>query len=118
MLSACGLADSHAYLPGFLRVKDSEPLAEPSPDVKQMIRENLNSVFAPSSNPRMVQVSPPVHDSRGPDWNACVRAELTNAVGKSLGVETYRITINGGVITDRRRVEAEDTCKFQSFEPI
>ena len=26
MLTACGFADSHAYLPAFLRVKENEPL--------------------------------------------------------------------------------------------
>jgi hypothetical protein len=83
-----------------------------------MVRENLNSVFTSTSNPRAVQVSAPLHNPRGLDWDACVRAELTNAVGKPLGVETYRITINGGVIIDRRRIEADDTCKFESYEPI
>jgi len=32
-----------------------------------------------------------------------VRADLTNAMGKPLGTETYRITITGGVILDRQR---------------
>jgi len=39
-LAACGLADSHAYLPSFLRVKENEPLPpEPRPDIKRMVRE-------------------------------------------------------------------------------
>ena len=31
-------------------------------------------------------------------------------MGKPLGTETYRIIITGGVIIDRRRVEADDNC--------
>ena len=38
--------------------------------------------------------------------------------GKPLGEETYRITIKGGVIVDRRRAEPEDTCNFESYRPI
>ena len=75
-------------------------------------------MFVAASNPRQVQVSPPRHELRGLGWTACVKAELTNAVGKPLGSETYRITINSGVIIDRQRAEAEDTCSTESFQPI
>jgi hypothetical protein len=119
MLSSCSFADSHAYLPGFMRIKAADPPPpEPVPDVKQMVRANLNSVFVATSYPHAVRVSPPLHDPRGPGWNACVRAELTNAVGKPLGTETYRITIAEGVIADRRRAEPDDNCTSESYEPI
>jgi hypothetical protein len=119
MLAACSFADSHAYLPGFMRIKAADPPPpEPMPDVKQMVRANLNSVFVATSYPHAVRVSPPLHDPRGPGWNACVRAELTNAVGKPLGTETYRITIAEGMIADRRRSEPDDNCASESYEPI
>jgi hypothetical protein len=35
-----------------------------------------------------------------------------------MGTQTYRITISGGVMLDRLRVEADDTCTFETFEPI
>jgi hypothetical protein len=118
MLAGCGIADSRSPLPEFLRTKDSPALPEAPPDVKQLVREKLDSVFVAQSNPQQVQVSPPRHDLRGLGWTACVKAELTNAVGKPLGVETYRITINNGVILDRSRAEAEDTCATESYQPI
>jgi hypothetical protein len=119
MLASCSFADSHAYLPGFMRIKAADsPPPEPMPDVKQMVRANLNSVFVATSYPHAVRVSPPLHDPRGPGWNACVRAELTNAVGKPLGTETYRITIADGVISDRERVGRDDNCATASYEPI
>ena len=84
-LAACGLADSHAYVPSFLRVKENQPLpSEPQPDAKRLVSENLNAVFVSTSNPRAVKVSPPHPNLRSPGWTACVRAELTNAVGKLL----------------------------------
>jgi len=119
-LSACGWADSRSPVPEFMRAKESEPPSpEPPPDVKQMVREKLDSVFTAASNPGQVQVSPPRRDFRGQGWTACVRAlQLTSANGKPLGPQTYRITISGGVIIDRRRVEAEDSCTSESYEPI
>jgi hypothetical protein len=119
-LSACGFADSRSPLPEFMRAKESEPAPpEPPPDVKQMVREKLDSVFMAASNPGHVQVSPPHRDLRGQGWTACVRAlQLTSANGKPLGAQTYRITISGGAIIDRRRVETDDTCTSESYEPI
>ncbi|MDE2604025.1 MAG: hypothetical protein KGL62_16905 [Bradyrhizobium sp.] len=117
-LAGCGFADSHAVVPDFMRTKVGEVPLEPVPDVKQLVREHLDSVFTAASAPRDVQVSPARHDLRGPGWTACVRAELTSATGSPLGVQTYRINIDNGVIFDRQRVEAEDTCLSESFEPI
>jgi hypothetical protein len=118
MVGACG-ADSHSVLPGFMRVQASDPPPpEPLPDVKKMVREQLDSVFIPASQPQAVRVSPPHRDLRGPGWTACVRAELTSAMGKPLGPQTYRITIEEGTINDRRRVGAEDNCDSETYDPI
>jgi hypothetical protein len=118
MLGACA-ADSHSPLPEFMRASASTPLPpEPQPDVKQMVRDKLDSVFVPTSQPRGVQVSAPHRDVRGPGWTACVKAELTSSTGKPLGTQTYRITIEDSMIVDRRRVEAEDDCASESYEPI
>ena len=43
---------------------------------------------------------------------------FTSVIGKPLGTETYRITISGGTIIDRRRVEADDICASESYEPV
>jgi hypothetical protein len=118
-LAGCGFADSRSPVPEFMRAKESAPPPlEPPPDVKQLVREHLDSVFTAASAPRDVQVSPARHDLRGPGWTACVRAELNSATGKPLGIQTYRIAINDGAIFDRQRVEGEDTCVSESFEPI
>ena len=120
MLGGCGLADSRSAMPEFLRVKASEPPPlEAPPDIKRLVGEKLDSVFTAASHPTEVRVSQPLHDPRGPGWTACVRAEVTSVNGKPLGTQTYRITISGGMITDRRRVEAdENNCASESFEPI
>jgi hypothetical protein len=65
-----------------------------------------------------VRVSPPHHEVRGSGWTACVRAEVTSATGKPLGMQTYRITINDGEIADRKRVGEEDNCVSEKYTPI
>jgi hypothetical protein len=117
MVGACA-ADSHSVLPGFLRVQASDRPPDSPPDLKTMVREQLDSVFIPASRPQQVRVSLPRRDLHGPVWTACVRAELTSAMGKPLGPQTYRITTEEGKITDRRRVGAEDNCDSESYEPI
>ena len=118
-LAGCGMADIRSPVPEFMRAKapDPTPLEAP-PDIKLMLREKLDAVFTTASQPAHVRVSEPRHNLRGPGWTGCVRAELVSVIGKPLGTQTYRITIADGVISDRRQVEAEDTCMTENYEPV
>src|SRR6266481_2471706 len=119
VLAGCGFADSRSPVPEFMRAKAIDPPPpEPPPDIAQLVRKNLASVFVARSYPRHVRVSPPQRDLHGSGWTACVRAELTSAMGKPLGPQTYRVTISGGAIVDRRRVEADDVCAYETYEPV
>ena len=118
-LAACGFADMRAPLPEFMRAKIPDPLpAEPPPDVKRLMRENLEQVFTAASQPTHVRVSTPRHEPSGANWTACVRADLSSVMGKPLGSQTYRLTIGGNVILDRRRVEDDDNCASETYEPV
>jgi hypothetical protein len=118
-LAACGFADSRSPLPGFMRAKEADPPPpEPPPNVKELVRDKLDFVFVAASAPRQVQVSQAHHQPRGQGWTACVRAEVNSATGKPMGVQTYRITISGGMIIDRQRVEEDDNCASETYEPL
>lgn len=118
-LGACGFADGRAPVPDFMRIKEVEQQPpEPPPDVKHVVREQIDVVFLNTSYPREVQVALPHHEVRGPGWTACVRAQLTSATGSALGAQTYIVTINSGKIIDRRRAEADDICGSEAYEPI
>ena len=118
-LGGCGLADVRSPVPEFMRLKAADPAPpEPPPDIKRMLRERLESVFIAASHPSHVRVSVPRHEPAGPGWTACVRAELNSVIGKPLGTQTYRVNIAGDLIVERRRVEDEDTCASESYEPI
>jgi hypothetical protein len=118
-LAGCGIADSRSPVPQFMRGKPVDPPPpELPPDVGQLVRQNLDAVFVAASYPRQVRVSPPHHTPNGPGWIACVRANVNSATGRPIGVQTYRITISGGIITDRLRVEDDDNCASETYEPI
>ena len=118
-LAGCGFADIRSPVPEFMRAKVPDPPAlEPPPNVKQMLKDRLDSVFTAASQPTNVRVSEPRPNLRGPGWTACVKAELISVTGKPLGTQTYRIEISDGVIADRRQIEPEDTCAGESYEPI
>jgi len=118
-LGGCGFADSRAPVPEFMRIKEAEqPPPEQPPDVKRVVREQMDVVFVTTSYPREVHVAPPHHEVRGPGWTACVRAQLTSATGTALGLQTYIVTISGGKVVDRRRAEADDICGTETYEPI
>ena len=118
-LGACGFADSRAPVPEFMRIKEAEqPPPEPPPDVRRVVREQIDAVFVNTSYPREVQVALPHHEVRGSGWTACVRAQFNSATGSALGTKTYIITISGGKIIDRRRAEADDICGSEAYQPI
>ena len=118
-LVGCGFADVRSPVPEFMRMKEAEqaPL-EPPPDVKRLVHDHLDFMFAANSNPQDVRVSPPHHEARGAGWTACVRAEVNSATGKPIGEETWRISILSGTIVDRRRAGEDDNCETEHYEPI
>ena len=119
LLAGCGFTDVRSPVPEFMRAKAPEPPPlEPPPDVKRLLSEKLDSVFVATSHPTGVQVSAPRPELRGTGWTACVRADVVSVTGKPLGVQTYRISIANGAIYDRQRVEGDDTCTSESYEPI
>ena len=119
LLAGCGFADIRSPVPEFMRAKAPEPppLSAP-PDVKAMLKANLDSVFTQTSQPTHVRVAEPRPNLRGAGWTACVRAEVVSVIGKPLGMQTYRITISDGMIVDRQKVEREDPCTSESYEPV
>jgi len=118
-LCACGFADSYAPLPAFMRTKrPAPPPPAAPPDVKQIVHDNLGSIFVSTSDPSDVRVSPPLLEAGGAGWTACVRAEVNSATGKPIGTETFQITIYKGQIVDRKRVDDDDNCASESYQPI
>src|SRR6266850_8207906 len=91
-LAGCA-ADPHGPLPKMMLAKEAEPpRLDPEPNVKQLLRDKLDSVFTAASHPRHVRVSAPRREPNGPGWTACVKAEVNSVTGRSLGTQTYLAT--------------------------
>ena len=119
LLAGCGFADIRSPVPEFMRAKAPDPMPpEAPPDVKRLMRDNLEGVFTAASHPTNVRVSPPRHAPQGASWTACVRADLNSVTGRPLGAQTYRLTIAEGRIVDRRRAEEDNNCVSESYEPV
>ena len=118
-LAACTGADSYAFYPAFMRDAEPEPpIPEKPPPVGEIVREQLDSVFTTSSAPRNVQASAAHRDPRALDWIACVKAEVISVNGKTIGVQTYRVSIVDRKIVDRRRNDDDDNCSSENYQPI
>ena len=118
-LAGCTGADSHAFVPAFMRDREPElTMPEKPPVVAEIVRAQLDAVFVTSSSPRNIEVSPAHRDPRALDWIACVKAEVNSATGKVIGVQTYRIVIADGKIVDRRRSDSDDNCGSENYQPI
>ena len=119
-LAGCGAADPHAKLPDFMLAPAPEPRQpDPQPDVKQLVRDKLDVNATAAIAPAAISASPrraALPAAAG--WTVCVKAELTSVAGKPLGTQTYLATISGGVILDRRRVEADDGCAAEAYEGL
>src|ERR1700750_1619171 len=84
-LAGCGAADSHATLPKFmLGAEKPPPKPDPEPDLKQLLRDKLDSVFTAASHPRHVRVSPPRRQLNGSGWTACIQGALASVLGQTL----------------------------------
>jgi hypothetical protein len=119
VLAGCGFADIRSPVPDFMKIKEADPVPpEPPPDVKRLVHDQLETMFASNSFPRDVRVSAPHHEVVGPGWTACVRADVNSATGKAINGETWRISIVSGTIVDRRRAGEDDNCDSESYQPI
>jgi hypothetical protein len=88
---------------------------EPAPDARQIVRDNLATMFAAASAPTNVAVSRPVRHNA---WMACVRATVSGMTNARLGVQTFAIVMERGKIIKRERTDPTHWCASESYEPI
>jgi hypothetical protein len=98
------------------KAQEAPPPDEP-PAVAMVVREQLDSIFAPGSLPHNTQVSPPHCNPRALNWIACLKADIRFANGR-IENRTYLITIDEGKIVDRRLSGDQDNCSSEHFGPI
>jgi hypothetical protein len=122
-VAGCGQLDNNTWFAS--RYRDAaQPLfqpaatprqADPQPEIKALIRDNVASVFL-GSNATNVRVGPPRRNGYG--WTACVKADITGVSKQNIGTQTILVEIDDGRIGLRRRATAEDRCDSATFEPV
>lgn len=118
-LAGCGVADSHASLPAFMRTRSNDMHAlDPQPDIRKLLNDASNSVFTPESHATNIRISAPRRMPNGPGWTVCVRADLTSVIGRPIGTQTYLATIENSVVADRHRSDENDNCDTETYTPL
>jgi hypothetical protein len=118
-LAGCGVADSHASLPAFMRARSNDMHSlDPQPDIRKLLHDNPNSVFTPESHATNVRISELRRMPSGPGWTVCVKADLTSVIGRPIGTQTYLATIENDVIADRHRSGENDNCDTETYTPL
>lgn len=114
-LTACVKADSQVgFLPAAFKDKAPTPqAADPRPDVKALMRDRRQEIFAGTIDSAEVG---PAH-AKGNHWMFCARATGRGAAGQALPPQTYLVEIDGNVIGDRLPVDGAHWCAREPFEP-
>jgi len=114
-VAACVKADSQVgFLPDVLKDKaPAPPAADPRPDVKALMRERRQEIFAGTIDG--VLVGPP--HPKGTHWMFCARPSGRGVGGQPLAEQTYLVEIDGSTIGDRLPVDATHWCAREPFEP-
>jgi hypothetical protein len=118
-LCGCGAVDSQVtYVPAFFRQPAPKAAEiEQPPDVHLIVRNNISALFMVASAPSNISVSFPIPAANG-EWTTCVKATTTGATGKSLGMQTYLLTIEHDQIDQRERVDGTHWCAKETYQPL
>jgi hypothetical protein len=120
-LAACsGIFDMVSPVLGRGSPRPPDPAPERLPEVKKIIANSTDVLFDASANAKNVGVSDirRFDTAAGSQFGACVRASITNKVGKEMGFVTYVITVANNQISDRRRATPADQCDNEKYEPL
>ena len=118
LLTACGLADSHAtWVPKFLRQPSTDSLQpEPEPDVKKLVGDGIDTVF--TRHPVAVSVSRARRNDIGKGFTVCVKALVAASINPEPQSVTLLVGVEHGALADRRRATPQDGCDIEKYETV
>jgi hypothetical protein len=118
-LLGCGAVDSQlSSVPAVFRQSAPKVAEEERPDIRLLVRNNIEAIFTAAAMPSHISISAPLRAKKG-GWTTCVRAATIGITGKTLGVQTYLIGIDHGQIGQRDRVDdATHWCGRETYEPL
>ncbi|MET4347080.1 hypothetical protein ABIC08_007703 [Bradyrhizobium sp. RT9b] len=105
-------------MPAFMRASEPAAYVEPAPNIPDVVRNELATLFVDGSSPRNIAVTDARRDPRSQQWTACLKADVNSVTGSSLGPQAYLIVVSGNRIVDRRRIDLDGQCSLGPFKPI
>ena len=121
VLLCCGaLLTGCTYIMGPPDPRPPDPAPEPLPDVKQIIANSSQVLFAPSANPKNVAISElrRFDTAAGSEFGVCMRATVTGQGGKDIGRQVYVVTVSRNRVSDRRKALPADGCDKEKYQPL
>ena len=104
-------------MPAILRQPSwQQPPPDPEPDLKELIGENANTLFA--THPRSLAVSHPRRNEKTRGFTACVKGIIDGPVSGHPEPIAILVSVEHGKLTERRRVTAQDGCEAEEYETI
>jgi hypothetical protein len=98
------------------------PQAAPEalPDVKQIIANSNQILFAASANPKNVEISDlrRFDTAAGSEFGVCMRATVTGQGGKDIGRIVNVVTVSRNRVSDRRKALPADGCDKEKYQPL
>src|ERR1700676_936580 len=88
VLCGCASDANVSYLPEFLEQPAPKVSVEQPPDVASIVRSDIIAIFTAASNPTDVAFSFPIPARYG-RWTTCIRASVTRATGRPMGVTDF-----------------------------
>ena len=121
VLLCCGaLLAGCTYIMG--RPDPLPPQAAPEalPDVKQIIANSNQILFAASANPKNVEISDlrRFDTAAGSEFGVCMRATVTGQGGKDIGRVVNVVTVSRNRVSDRRKALPADGCDKEKYQPL
>ena len=108
------------YVMGPPDPRPPDPAPEPLPNVKEIIANSTQVLFAPSANPKNVAIGDlrRFDTTAGSEYGVCMRANVTGQGGKDLGRVVYVVTVSRNRVSDRRKALPADGCDKEKYQPL
>jgi hypothetical protein len=117
VLCGCAADANTSFMPEFLKQPAPKVEVKQPPDVASIVRSDITTIFTAASNPTDIAFSLPIPAKYG-GWTTCIRASVTGATGRPMGLQTFLVNIDQGRVERREHVDDHHWCDRETFRPL
>jgi hypothetical protein len=116
-LCNCAVDSQISYMPDIMKQPAPKVDVKQPPDVSSIVHGDLSAVFVAASAPNSITFSPPI-PARDGGWTTCIRAAVSGATGRPLGIQTFLVNIEQGRVEGREHVDDRHWCNKETYKPL